>query len=709
MSETVGIDLGTTNSLVAWTDAGGQARVLPNRFGDLLTPSVVWFGAGPPVVGVEARDELANGTAEVAAFFKRFIGREEFLFPANGRGYSATELSALVLAQLKADAEAQLGAPARDAVITVPAYFHDPERRATAAAAQAAGLNVLQLINEPTAAAIAYGQHRAGPGRTLLVYDLGGGTFDVTLLALGDGEGPDQVLTSDGDCSLGGKDWDARIVAYQAQRFRTRHGIDPLHDRATTGDWLVQAERAKCQLGTLQQVRLRMTHAGLDDDCVLDRAGFESLTLDLLDRTLMLVQRLLKEKNLAPRDVADVLLVGGSTRMPMVRAALTRLFGRAPLQDVHPDQAVALGAALHARDLRERRTRSATVEVPGGTILRRTVDVTTHSLGMIAVNEDGSAYVNSIILPKDRTIPCHEARPFLHRTGDKQDDYLEIYLTQGESSSPADVAYLGRYVVRGLPRGHSQGLTITIEYTYDDSTIVHVAARQARNSQALEVTAEALPPDVPERFLRPPPRPPIPHVTVYLGIDVSGSMSGEPLEKAKQAARQFLAELDLAHASVGLISVADVAQVCLKACQDARRIERAINGLRAGGGSCSDPFDDALELMRGRKGAGYIVTLADGLWGHQQEAVRRARKCHKAGIQTIAIGFGDADSAFLRRIASCEAAAIFTSLNNLVGAFTGIAQVITRSQGEDTPAGLAPGGGSLGDGLARLETGGGNG
>jgi molecular chaperone DnaK (HSP70) len=704
MPYAVGIDLGTTNSLVAWVNPTGEAVVLPNTLGEPLTPSVVCFRNGKPIVGAEAKEAQATGETGVAAFFKRQMALTSFRYPANGRSYSATELSSLVLASLKHDAEVLLGEPVTQAVITVPAYFRDPERKATLEAGRLAGLEVLQLINEPTAAALAYGvKAGAGPERIVCVYDLGGGTFDLTLLRIG----PDElkVLSSTGDHELGGKDFDERIVQFLADRFSDEFGRNPLEDVLVVGDLLVEAEQAKRRLSTASQATVTIVHDGDRGRYELTRDRFEQITRDLLDRTLALLTSLLEGQRLGAAAIDGILLVGGSTRMPAVARELTRVFGKPPLTGINVDQAVALGAALCAqailaRGKKPRYLGGATGGSATGSGLmiggRRTTDLTAHSLGMIAVNEAGSAYVNSLILPKDQAIPCRLSRPFQFSPGGPGEDRLEIFMTQGEAESPAHANYLGLYVLNDLPappRGQA-ALVIEVEYSYDESGSMQVAGRIQGQPNALRLTVEPLPPDVPARFLKPPPKPRVPHVTVYLGIDVSGSMEGHPLAEAKRAAHRFVEQLDLAHCSVGLITTAGRATVCLPACQNARKIARAIDGLSAEWtGSLADPFEDALKLMRGVTGPRFVVVLADGDWDNQDRAEARVRACHEAGVETIAVGFGDAKWDFLRRLASCDEGALLTSLRDLTSVFTGIAQVLTRTQGgKSAPPQQAKGG-----------------
>jgi molecular chaperone DnaK len=680
----VGIDLGTTNSAVAVLDAHGQPVVLPNRLGGRTTPSVVCFRGGEVVVGQEAKELQAAGEPGVAAFFKRQMGVPGWVFYAEGRDHTAVDLSALVLRALREDAERALGETVTQAVITVPAYFRNPQREATIAAGRQAGLQVLQVVNEPTAAAVAYGLRGAAEPRTLLVYDLGGGTFDVTLLRLDREEL--RILHSDGDHELGGKDWDDRVVEYVANRFQEEFGADPLENRESIADLLVGAEELKKRLSATHSASLTLVHGGERGRYTLDRATLQSLTADLMERTIALTARVLAEQGVAPAQVEGVLLVGGSTRMPMVHDFVRRAFGREPAGGVNPDEAVALGAAVVAAE-------HAPPDEPRRFSLAgpaRRVDVTNHSLGMIALNEDRSAFVNTIILPKNTPIPREDTRPYQHRTRRGGANTLEVFVTQGESESPADVTYLGRYLLSGLPHADGGAAVVDIRYSYDAGGTVQVAARDRATGQALEVAVEPLPDDVPARFLRPPQEPaPAPHVTAYLAFDLSGSMAGPPLEEAKKAARGFVANTDLASCSVGIIAFADQEEVKAQATQNARALLRAIDRLEVGevgGGNGTDPFRTVLHLLRKVKGPRFVVTLADGVWADQPEAVRRARACHEAGIESIAIGFGGADRAFLAQIASSDEASFFTTVGGLAETFATIAQVITESQGAGVAA-----------------------
>ncbi len=679
VSVVVGIDLGTTNSAIACVDPQGRPSILSNRLGEPMTPSVVCFREGRVIVGQEAKELQAAGAPQTAAFFKLQMGRPGFVFYADGHDHTAVDLSAFVLSDLKQSAESQLGKTVKQAVITVPAYFKNPEREATILAGRQAGLEVLQVINEPTAAAIAYGLGGTRQERTLLVYDLGGGTFDVTLLKMSSNE--IRVLNSEGDHQLGGRNWDNRIVEFLASRFEAEFGSDPLDDLESLSDLQVRAEEVKKRLTVALRTPISITHAGERGRYDLDRSTLEEITADLMERTIGLTVKVLEDQDLSEKDLDEVVLVGGSTRMPMVRDFIQRSFGRPPTSGVNVDEAVAQGAALTA--VEHAGSKRKGVFRLGGSI--QTVDVTNHSLGMIAVNKDRSAFINSIILPKNTPVPCQEERPYQHRVRPGGDGSLEIYMTQGESESPADVAYLGKYVLHDVPPDRSGLTVVDIEYNYDLSGTVQAQGKVNSSSQPLRLTVEDLPDDVPERFLKPPEETVEPvHVTAYLAFDLSGSMQGRPLREAKKAAMGFLKNTDLTHCSLGIIAVADSVKVKLEACQNARRIESAIHALaigEVGFGNGAHPFDQVRRLLSKVEEPKFVITLADGVWENQNGAIRSARKCIDQGIESIAIGFGQADRRFLKAIASSDEASFFTSLSGLVETFTNIAQVLTRSQG----------------------------
>jgi len=679
MPLSIGIDLGTTNSAIAYVDKHGRPVVIPNELGKTITPSVICFKDGKQLLGEEAKEMQALGMYPVAAFFKRQMGDELFIFHADGVDYSATELSTILLKKIKLDAEGFLKQKVTDAVITVPAYFRDQERNATIEAGRAAGINVLQVINEPTAAAVAYGLNNTKAKQKILIYDLGGGTYDVTLLEF-DSKCV-RVINSDGDHQLGGKDWDDRIIEHLASQFRDEYGIDPLEDAESLADLLVQAEEAKKHLTTFEKTKISMFYEGEKGRYELFRTTFEQITSDLMERTMSMTMKVLEDMRLGPSDIDGVLLVGGSTRMPMVKCFIEKQFGKPPMSGVNVDEVVALGAALVAEE-RINNGKSKKVFALKGRI--KTIDVTNHSLGMIAINTDQTAYVNSIILPKNAEIPCQEVRPYQHRTSSRSDNELEIYMTQGESESPADVSCLGRYVVSGIAHQKGGLAVIDVGYHYDESGTVRVNAIDRNSKNSLVVSIEKFPIGMPERFLGAPelqaeePE----HVTAYLAFDLSGSMSGRPLKEAKKAAVGFLKNSDLSHCSIGIIAFSDRVKTKLKASQNAKKIKRAIDDLTVGEtGGCNDahPFDEIFGLMSKSDGRRFGVVLADGVWSYQDKAIKQAKHCHVNNIEVIAIGFGGADKGFLKEIASSDEGSFYTSMEGLVETFSSIAQILTET------------------------------
>lgn len=687
MATAVGIDLGTTNSAIARIDEYGKPVLIQSESGESLTPSVVAFQDGEIVVGEEAKELQASGYTDVAAFFKREMGNPNFYIHGNGKRHSPVDLSSYVLAKLKADAEASLGESIKDGVITVPAYFRNPERQATIAAGRKAGLNVLQTINEPTAAAMAYGLRAVEQPMRILVYDLGGGTFDVVLMRI-DAEEL-RILTSRGDHELGGKNWDSYIVNFLGSQFLEEFGVDPYEDAEDLFEAMVRAEEAKKQLSAKTRAKVTLRHGGNTGRYELTREKLAELTGGLMQQTANLCAAMLEEQGITPDQIDGVLLVGGSTRMEMVHSYVKEVFGKVPMGGVNVDEAVALGAALKASELTADR---ATVK-PGFSLPGRlkTFDVTNHSLGMIAENVERTAYVNTKILPKSEPMPCVQSRLFQVPARRSGETYTEIYMTQGESDQPADVCYLGKYVVKNIPTDGKNQVVVDIEYRYDESETVKVSAHTREGRRPLEVAVEALPDDVPARFLEAPePTPVAEPVTVYLVFDVSGSMSGQPLREAKDAARGFLKNIDLTHCAMGLGVVSNATKQIISACQEANRIGQAITSIEVGmtgHGNSAHPFDDIRRWLGKVSGRRIAIVLADGVWDNQDTAVSRAQECHKEGIDIVAIGFGGADEGFLRRIASAEENGLFTDLNQLQKTFSTIAQVITEISGNITDKG----------------------
>ncbi|MCP4700559.1 MAG: Hsp70 family protein, partial [Gammaproteobacteria bacterium] len=646
-------------------------------------PSVVYFGGGEPIAGNEAKEMQALGEADVAAFFKRSMGEAGFALHFDGRDYTPVDLSAIVLRKLKANAETALGTQVRQAVITVPAYFNNFQREATIQAGEMAGLEVLRIINEPTAAALAYGFRKTGESRTILVYDLGGGTFDVTLVRVTPSD--ITVLATDGDHELGGKNWDDRIATYLGQRFLEDYGVDPLEDTEAFNDLLVRCENAKKQLSIRGRARVVISHEGEKKSYELTRQQFEEITLDLMERTQHLTGQVLQDAGISWKKLDGILLAGGSTRMPMVSEYVWKMSGKEPMSGVNADEAVALGAAIQAgMDVQE--SAGSFFTLAGS---KKIQDVMSHSLGTVAENKDRSRYINSIIISKNTAIPCTESRPFQLHTGRNIDNQLEVFMLQGESENPAQCVILGKYTFSNVTHTQGKPAIIDIIYAYDKNGVVTVNAKQRATGKNLPMKHESLPKE--NSWLSRPPEKQevtVQHLSVLIAIDLSGSMAGNPLHEAQKAAKRFVQEMDLTHASLGLIAFADKVTITQKLCQNAKKLNHGIDewtrlmtGNTLGWGNSAEPFSETLSILRKTDDPRFLIVLTDGCWNNRKDAIRQAKQCHEDGIEIIAIGFGGADKSFLKTVATSDDKAMFTNLGSLASSFSKIAQVLTESGG----------------------------
>ncbi|GCF08703.1 Hsp70 family protein [Dictyobacter arantiisoli] len=674
MSTVVGIDLGTTYSVIAYVNAEGKPEIIPNQDGKSTTPSVIQFTPQGPLVGASAKEAQANGDKDTIAFFKRSMGDSEFLVSFYDKDYTPTELSTLVLRQLKEQAEVHLHQPVTDAVITVPAYFTHLQRTATIEAGTQAGLNVLKIISEPTAAALAYGLRPHARAQRVLVYDLGGGTFDVSLVEITDTEL--NVQATDGDHKLGGKDWDDSLIQYLAIQFEHEFGIE-LNDEELN-DLSVQAERLKHTLSLRQSAPIRIHGGGHVGNYTVTRSHFEEITRDLMEKTKLLTERVLAAKQLTWADIDGVLPVGGSTRMPVVRTFIEQMSGKAPMSGINPDEAVALGAAIQAvMELEQRQKNAPHFHLAGR---KKTTDVIAHSLGMVAESPDNERYINSFLIQKNLTIPTERTKTFKMRLLPDGTTKMEVYLTQSESDDPQECTYLGLYTFSGFPHLTISETEVDVTYTYDKNGVVNIAATEKSTGCPLLLKIEDLPADVPERFLLAPARQaPQQPSTVYLAFDLSGSMRGKPLRAAQKAARDFVLNSDLQYTSIGLISFSNEIYIDLKATKDPHKIEQAIDGLligRTGPGNLGHPFKHLSDLLRHERGLHYALVLTDGAWVYPEKAIKAAKKCHSEQIEVIAVGFGNARHHFLSQIASSAKQSLFTDLGNLSSTFSTIAQEI---------------------------------
>ena len=511
MSKILGIDLGTTNSAMAVME-GSEPEILVNAEGDRTTPSVEGFRKdGERVVGKAAKNQAVTNPENTVSSVKRFIGRSYDETPEerktvsyklqkgkdgravvdiDGKDYTPEEISAMVLQKLKNDAEKQLGGPVTQAVITVPAYFNDAQRQATKDAGKIAGLEVLRIINEPTAAALAYGLDKTNKDEKILVFDLGGGTFDVSILELGDGVF--EVASTAGDNHLGGDDWDQRIIDWMADKFQAENGIDLRQDKMALQRLKEAAEKAKMELSSTTQANINLPFITADAsgpkhlDYTLTRAEFERITKDLLDRVKKPVEQALKDAGLKTGDIDEVILVGGSTRMPAVQDLVKKLTGKEPNMSVNPDEVVAMGAAVQGGVL------AGDVE---GILL---LDVTPLSLGVETMGG-----VMTKMIERNTTIPTRKTE--IYSTASDNQTSVEVHVLQGERQMASDNKTLGKFQLTGIPAARRGVPQIEVTFDIDANGIVNVSAKDLGTGKQQQITisgSTALNDDEVERMVK---------------------------------------------------------------------------------------------------------------------------------------------------------------------------------------------------------------
>lgn len=563
MGKVIGIDLGTTNSCVAVME-GGEPVVIPNSEGGRTTPSVVSFQAGGErLVGQVAKRQAITNPDKTIISIKRHMGTD-YKVNIDGKQYSPQEISAMILQKIKADAEAYLGESVTQAVITVPAYFNDSQRQATKDAGKIAGLEVLRIINEPTAASLAYGIDKTETQEKILVYDLGGGTFDVSILELGDGVF--EVLATNGDTFLGGDDFDQKIIDYICNDFKSNAGIDLKNDKMALQRLKEAAEKAKIELSSSQQTNINLPFITADAsgpkhiDMTLTRAKFNEITLDLVNRTLEPMKKALQDANLQIGDINKVVLVGGSTRIPAIQEAVKNFTGKEPSKGVNPDECVAVGAAIQGGIL-------------GGDYENTNLlllDVTPLSLGIETLGG-----VSTVIIERNTTIPVTKSQVF--STAADNQTSVEIHIVQGERQMAVDNKTLGRFTLSGIPPAPRGIPQIEVTYDIDANGIVKVSAMDKSTGKKADIT-----------------------------ITATTNLSDEEIDKAVKEAEQYAEEDKKRKENIEVRNTAETT------------IYQVENSLKE--------FGDKVEASEKSDIEAKVQALKDSLSGEDLEAIKKAQE-----------------------------------------------------------------------------------